>query len=514
MSETKRQTIVLLHGSEAFSAQKAAELNLRQGELVVEHGVDGAKLHTLDKDGALATFVSETAVNDKIAVVNSAVTAVAEDLAVVEEVLNGDGEKQGLIADVADNAAAIEALQDALGTGDATGETITSRVESLEALVGNPSDEANNIEAEGVFAEVEKNAAAIEDLATTHATDKGELDASILELEKTLTGYSSEATVKAAIEAQAEAQNNALTAATSAINATISGVTGRVETLEETAETQGDNISALQGVLSGYTEEGSVAAAVAAAKSVVVAADGQDRVTVSPSTAEDGHVIYTVNVADFAAGDDFKGLEEKVDTLIGSDANKSVRTIANEELAAQLLSGDAEADFKSLQELAAWLESHPEDVTAMNAERAALEAALDGFVKRTEDGALVAEAETIKKKFEAVNKSLEDLENQKVAVSTYNDKMEALDKKDGELNNAITAETQARIDAISGVTDLITAETEARGKLADRVSTIEGVYVTTVDVIGDADSVAVTQSEDKHTFTLDFSGFVVDGGEY
>lgn len=59
-------------------------------------------------------------------------------------------------------------------------------------------------------------------------------------------------------------------------------------------------------------------------------------------------------------------VDSKVTTLIGSDTNKSVRTIANEELAAQLLSGKADADFKTLQELATWLENHPEDAAAMN----------------------------------------------------------------------------------------------------------------------------------------------------
>lgn len=59
-------------------------------------------------------------------------------------------------------------------------------------------------------------------------------------------------------------------------------------------------------------------------------------------------------------------VDDKVATLIGTDANKSVRTIANEELAAQLLSGKADADFKTLQELAAWLEDHPEDVAEIN----------------------------------------------------------------------------------------------------------------------------------------------------
>jgi hypothetical protein len=53
--------------------------------------------------------------------------------------------------------------------------------------------------------------------------------------------------------------------------------------------------------------------------------------------------------------------------LIGEDEEKTVRQIANEELAAQLLSGEAEASFETLQDLAAWLEDHPEDVAAINA---------------------------------------------------------------------------------------------------------------------------------------------------
>lgn len=67
-------------------------------------------------------------------------------------------------------------------------------------------------------------------------------------------------------------------------------------------------------------------------------------------------------------------LGDAVDVLNGSDAGKSVRTIANEELAAQLLAGPNGAvdNFKTLQELAAWLEEHPEDAAAMNNEIATL----------------------------------------------------------------------------------------------------------------------------------------------
>lgn len=56
----------------------------------------------------------------------------------------------------------------------------------------------------------------------------------------------------------------------------------------------------------------------------------------------------------------------KVDTLIGSDANKSVRTIANEELAAQLIADGAKTSLDTLEEIAAWIQSHPDDAAAMN----------------------------------------------------------------------------------------------------------------------------------------------------
>lgn len=56
----------------------------------------------------------------------------------------------------------------------------------------------------------------------------------------------------------------------------------------------------------------------------------------------------------------------KVTTLIGSDADKSVRTIANEELAAQLIPENAKESLDTLQEIAAWIQAHPDDATAMN----------------------------------------------------------------------------------------------------------------------------------------------------
>ncbi len=56
-----------------------------------------------------------------------------------------------------------------------------------------------------------------------------------------------------------------------------------------------------------------------------------------------------------------------VTTLIGSDTGKSVRTIANEELAAQLIPQSAQESLDTLQEIAAWIQSHPEEASAINA---------------------------------------------------------------------------------------------------------------------------------------------------
>lgn len=56
----------------------------------------------------------------------------------------------------------------------------------------------------------------------------------------------------------------------------------------------------------------------------------------------------------------------KLTTLIGSDTGKSARTIANEELAAQLIPQSAKESLDTLQEIAAWIQDHPDDAAAMN----------------------------------------------------------------------------------------------------------------------------------------------------
>ena len=85
---------------------------------------------------------------------------------------------------------------------------------------------------------------------------------------------------------------------------------------------------------------------------------------------EAADAITALNLGTTYAG---KAYEGKVDTLVGSDTGKSARTIANEELAARLIAADADESLDTLQEIAAWIQDHPSEASAMNAAITALQ---------------------------------------------------------------------------------------------------------------------------------------------
>ena len=120
----------------------------------------------------------------------------------------------------------------------------------------------------------------------------------------------------------------------------------RVGTLESEMDTAQSDITTLQGLHAN-------------------GADGKKTVAQEVS---DG--ITALNLATTYAG---KAYEGKVDTLIGSDTSKSVRTIAAEEIAAELADPNRDADFDTLKEIADWIQNHPADAAAMNTAITALQ---------------------------------------------------------------------------------------------------------------------------------------------
>lgn len=123
-------------------------------------------------------------------------------------------------------------------------------------------------------------------------------------------------------------------------------------------------------VLNGDAQtDGSVAKAVAAEAAARESAVGAvDTKVENLSDVVDG-VKGTADAADALS----KANKAAIDVLNGitaedatGDAGKSVRTIANEELAAQLIPENAAEALDSLQEIAAWIQDHPGDAAEMN----------------------------------------------------------------------------------------------------------------------------------------------------
>ena len=87
-----------------------------------------------------------------------------------------------------------------------------------------------------------------------------------------------------------------------------------------------------------------------------------------------------------------KAAKADVDTLIGTDTGKSVRTIANEELAAQLIPEGAQESLDTLTEIAQWIQDHPDDAAAMNTAISKLNGIVAGIGGEDDDYATVMAA--------------------------------------------------------------------------------------------------------------------------
>lgn len=144
-----------------------------------------------------------------------------------------------------------------------------------------------------------------------------------------------------------------------ATSGTVAALTGKVETIEKdyaktadvasTYETKA-TVKALSDDYAGYKTSNN--AALAAVKATADAAAVKTEVETALGNKADK--TYA------------EATEAKVAKLIGDDTNKSVRTIANEELAAQLIPESAAEALDTLEEIAAWIQAHPGDVAAIN----------------------------------------------------------------------------------------------------------------------------------------------------
>lgn len=87
---------------------------------------------------------------------------------------------------------------------------------------------------------------------------------------------------------------------------------------------------------------------------------------------------------------DLSGVGAQIATLIGEDAGKSARTIANEELSKQLIPENAQESLDTLAEIAAWIQEHPRSASNINKAIKDLKALVGTLPDNAESATVVA----------------------------------------------------------------------------------------------------------------------------
>ena len=169
--------------------------------------------------------------------------------------------------------------------------------------------------------------------------------------------------------------------------------------------------------------------------------------TISQEDLDEALAALIAGKADASALDEVAG---KVSTLIGDDSGKSVRTIASEEIAAKLIGDDAKEALDTLEEIAAWIQSHPDDASAMNAAIVALQNKVDtgdetvsAYVAAAIDALSIGDYAKAEAMLELAGRvsTLEDAVNGLGAMATKDEVAE--DDLSAELKDKVNASAQA-----------------------------------------------------------------------
>ena len=260
----------------------------------------------------------------------------------------------GLAKNYDSAGSAAQALEDAKSYVNGREVEIQSSINGLKQLVGDTA----------VATQINT---AVSDAKTELKGNESDTDAS-----ETITGAKKYADK---LDAAMDARVDALEAAVGTGGSVSSQITTEIQKLDATVETaaipEGQDgihvkVTEVDGKLTAVEAEIEVSNEINAAKAELEGKIG---------TVTEGKTLAGMIADNTAAIEEHKNaINAKVTTLIGSDADKSVRTIANEELAAQLIPEGAKEALDSLQEIAAWIQSHPDDASAMNQAIAALQA--------------------------------------------------------------------------------------------------------------------------------------------
>ncbi len=479
----RKQTLIHLHGVNS-GKDVVLSKGLELGEIAVRNAADAkeAELYVANAGKtAAAVFATKDAIEAAYkADIQSSKEAIESGYTAADAAL-GVRIDNVVTAYTAADTALNNAITAETQEREADIAAITGATGLLNSLKSDLQGEIDAV-ADDLAAEVTARTEAVKEVADDLAAYKTSNDAAVKKVGDDLAAYktSNDAAVKEVADDLA------------------AEVSARTEAIEE-----------LQGAIEDAQK--------AATTKVVEGTDAGNNLSISNATDADGAVTYTINLTDVASAEalnnaktDLQTISGKTDTLIGEDANKSVRTIANEELAAVLLNGadnGAEDNFKTLKEIADWIEKHPEDAAAMNTAIQGNKTAIENEVTaRTQAVKEVADglADEIEAREEAVSGVTSALETYKstndaaVDVIRQGLAQELLDRAaaDTTLNNAITAETKARQDDIAEIEKTINGEGTG---LSARIAALESGLSAETSARTDADTALGTRIDNVIT---------------
>lgn len=261
----------------------------------------------------------------------------------------------------------VSGLETAIGNEESG---LTKRVTDLETLTGGHTTTINNLSSNKVDKTVAEDATSTDKLVKASTVDskiETAINASETELNKAI-GNAAQAAASAQTDAT-QALTNAAAAQTAADNAQADATenAGKISTIEGDISTINTNISELQEAVGLGESVGGQTLTDRVGSLEGIVGDAEEGLVkdVADNTAAIGNLNTAVN-GEGGIDDRLEVVEGKVTTLVGEDTNKSVRTIANEELAKQLIPEGAAESLNTLQEIAQWIQDHPDDASAMN----------------------------------------------------------------------------------------------------------------------------------------------------
>ena len=327
--------------------------------------------------GDVSTFikviVDETAFNNLVnALITNAKLATAKDLSDLSD-------------QVAANIGNITGLKAIVETGDNSNAKLRA---AINAVLGTASDTSDKNTVYGAKKYAEEKATAAQTAAQGYADGKFEEKGvaaslvSALETGKVKSNTEAIAGINAKIGTVAYT-GDSLTAAiknlqdsigsSGSIGSQVAELSDRVDTLEGTVgDASSGLVKEVADLKTAITDNGALGSRVKTLEN--------EMDVVQAATA--GYNASKTIASDIQAAKDSAGAantlagqnKTKVDTLIGSDSDKSVRDIAALVISEALVDGGE--DFDTLQEIAAWIKDHPADATAMNNAISAIKANL------------------------------------------------------------------------------------------------------------------------------------------